>query len=228
MGGCFFEVVETLGVSLTDKQKRQFETYFEVLLEWNERMNLTSLTTKEDVYMKHFLDSLHMISLIDLKDQLVLDVGSGAGFPGMPLKIAFPDLKLTIVDALKKRIVFLETLCEKLGLKVELMHGRIEEHGLKNHYDIVTARAVAPLRILSELCLPFIAVGGCFIAYKSTRTACELQASENALKKLGGKLDTVLSYEVASHERTLIKVVKTARGSEKYPRPLHKIKKDPL
>ena len=144
----FYEMLETLGITINDDQYNKFVTYFELLIEWNENINLTSITELKDVFIKHFFDSLCLVKGIDLNNQTLLDVGSGAGFPSIPLKIVFNNLEVTIIDSLNKRIKFLEALTKALDMDVRLIHGRVEEHNYKNHYDIVTARAVSNLRVL--------------------------------------------------------------------------------
>ena len=152
----FISQLKLIGITLNDKQITQFEDYFLQLIEWNKKMNLTTITEKEEVYIKHFLDSVYLTKICKLDKQRILDVGSGAGFPSIPLKIVFPDLQVTIIDSLNKRIQFLEDLTKKLGINATLIHGRAEEHTKREYYDIVTARAVANQSILSELCIPFV------------------------------------------------------------------------
>ena len=177
---------------------------------------------------KHFYDSLCLVKAIDLSTQSILDVGSGAGFPSIPLKIVFPDLKITIIDALNKRIKFLELLTNELGIQAYLVHGRAEEFERKNSFDIVTARAVANLRVLSELCIPFVKLGGVFIALKGPKYIEELSESQNAIKELGGIHLETKQYQVVDQERSLLIISKVEKTQKKYPRIFAQIKKNPL
>ena len=221
-------LLNELNIELTDKMYEQFIKYYELLVEWNEKINLTAITEFEDVFIKHFYDSLCLVKGIKINTQSLLDVGSGAGFPSVPLKIVFKDLDITIIDSLNKRINFLKLLTEELDIKVELIHGRAEEHKYKNHYDLVTARAVSNLQILSELCIPFVKKGGIFIALKGSNYKEELNKSTNAIKTLGGKTDRVIEYEVKGLSRSLIIIKKVKETNNKYPRIYGKIKSSPL
>ncbi len=217
-----------LNIELTDKKYDQFIKYYELLVEWNSKINLTAITEFEDVFIKHFYDSLCLVKGIELSNQSLLDVGSGAGFPSIPLKIIFEDLDITIIDSLNKRIKFLDSLTKSLNIDVRLIHGRVEEHKFKNHYDIVTARAVSNLRVLTELCLPFVNVGGLFIALKGPKYKEELEESKNAVKVLGGKLLKTLEYEVDNQKRALVLINKITNTEKQYPRIYGKIKSKPL
>lgn len=223
----FYQALSQRGIELSDTQKDQFEIYFHELVETNKVMNLTSITEKSQVYLKHFYDSL-VLGFVDeniLHDELTLcDIGSGAGFPSIPLKIVNPKLKITMVDSLNKRIKFLETIVNKLNLTdITLVHGRAEELG-KNKYresfDIVTARAVAAMNVLTELCLPFVKVGGKFIAMKSEKAPEELNEATYAIKVLGGKVTDQKSFELPNGEgvRNFIFVEKAKSTPKKYPR----------
>jgi|AntRauTorckE6833_2_1112554.scaffolds.fasta_scaffold00839_12 16S rRNA (guanine527-N7)-methyltransferase len=216
------------GFKLTEKQIKQFDIYFDVLSEWNKKMNLTAIENPRQVYLKHFLDSLMLGRVFDLNSTKMLDVGSGAGFPSIPLKIVYPSIELTIIDALKKRIAFLNHLCNVLGINANLIHGRIEEHKDKGHYDIVTGRAVSSLNVLLEFCVPYVKVGGAFVAYKSSKYALELDKASNAFEALRIKYDTQYDYEIDEEFRTLIKFEKNRETPEKYPRRFKKIKSQPL
>lgn len=224
----FIALLDEIGIEINDKDYIKFEKYANTLLEWNKVMNLTAIKEEKDVYIKHFFDSIYLSKYIDVSDIELLDVGSGAGFPSIPLKILFPDLKVTIIDSLNKRIKFLQHLTKELNLEVTLIHGRAEEHNLKNHYDIVTARAVARLNILSELCIPFVKTGGSFIALKGPNYEEELTESKNAIKILGGRVKEVYSYNISDSDRTLIEIEKIEKSKEKYPRQFGKIKAKPL
>lgn len=224
----FEESVSNLGITLNNKQKQQFEIYYETLVEWNSKMNLTAITEKNDVYKKHFFDSLCLIKATNVTTESLLDVGSGAGFPSIPLKIIYPELKITIIDALKKRITFLEELVSKLDIEAELIHGRAEEYKRKHCFDLVTARAVANLNMLSELCIPFVKVGGSFIAMKGPKLKEELQSSETAIKTLGGEISKQVEYQVDEDNRSIVVIKKKFKTSPKYPRRFNQIKANPL
>ncbi|OMP66399.1 16S rRNA (guanine(527)-N(7))-methyltransferase RsmG [Domibacillus epiphyticus] len=214
------------GITLSEEQMKQFQRYYEVLVEWNEKMNLTAITDQEDVYVKHFFDSLTAAMHTDLtKPFRICDIGAGAGFPSIPLKIAFPQLDVTIIDSLNKRITFLNHLASELKLKnVHFVHGRAEEMGQKSEhrgqYDIVTARAVARMSVLSELCLPFVKTGGKFVAMKAASAAEEMEAAAKAINVLGGKTENIFSFRlpVEDSERTIIVVRKEKETPKKYPR----------
>jgi 16S rRNA (guanine527-N7)-methyltransferase len=222
--------LKEMNLSLTEGQIRQFATYSAFLLETNQQMNLTAITEVEEVYRKHFLDSLSLARLPGLRAQTLLDVGSGAGFPSLPLKICFPELKVTIIDATQKRIGFLQSLVEKLGLEgVELIHGRAEDFQRRHAFDIVTARAVANLSVLSELCIPFAKVGGLFIAMKALGAEAEVEASQKAILLLGGSLRETIVYDIGGGERHQLILIDKIKGTPNgYPRPYSKIKARPL
>ncbi len=220
---------ENYNIQIDEEQMKLFEIYYETLIEWNKKMNLTGITDKESVYIKHFIDSLSLVKCCDMKNQSILDVGSGAGFPSVPLKIVFPNLKVTIIDSLKKRITFLEHLTNQLGIDdVLLIHGRVEEHSLRNHYDIVTARAVAKLNVLSELCVPFVKKGGVYIAMKGARYKEEVSENSSAAKTLKVHLENTVLYDLNSDSRALLIYQKVDNTPSKYPRPFNKIKNKPL
>ena len=224
----FIEMLKTLKITITDEKYEKFVLFYEILVEWNKNINLTSITDFDDVFMKHFFDSLCLVKGVELKNQKLLDVGSGAGFPSIPLKIVFEDLDITIIDSLNKRIKFLEALTNSLNIEVKLIHGRVEEHKLTNHYDIVTARAVSNLRILTELCLPFVNVGGLFVALKGPKYKEEYENSKNVVKLLGGELFNTIEYEVDHQKRALILIKKRIKTKKQYPRSYGKIKNKPL
>ena len=224
----FKDLVKDIGIELNQQQLTQFRLYYEQLIEWNKKMNLTTITEEKEVYIKHFYDSLCFSKIISLSNETILDVGSGAGFPSIPLLIAFPNLKVTIIDAQQKRITFLQVLLESLGLKAKLIHGRAEEFTFKNHFDIVTARAVSNMRILTELCLPFVRIDGYFIALKGPSYEEELLGSKNAIELLGGEVEKVITYNFDEQFRSLIQVRKINKTKNTYPRKYSQIKKNPL
>ncbi|MGN7424823.1 16S rRNA (guanine(527)-N(7))-methyltransferase RsmG [Cytobacillus praedii] len=222
----FIEMLSAKGISLSPQQIQQYETYYSTLVEWNEKMNLTAITDKHEVYLKHFYDSITAAFYFDFKQPIhICDVGAGAGFPSLPIKIAFPELHVTIVDSLNKRIGFLEHLSNQLGLKnVQFIHDRAETFGQKKEhretYDVVTARAVARLSVLSELCLPLVKVGGTFVAMKGASAKEELEAGKKAIAVLGGKLEQSYSFTLPQEEseRNILIIKKEKSTPKKYPR----------
>ena len=207
--------------------------YAELLVEKNKVMNLTAITEPQDVATLHFLDSVAMLTLSDLKDKKMADIGTGAGFPGMPLRIVEPSLRLTLLDSLNKRIDFLKEVCADLGLNdVDCIHGRAEEFAANHRedYDIVTSRAVANLQMLSELCLPLVKVGGYFLSMKAVDSEEEVNAAKNAIKTLGGQIEKVVDYAIPGTDvrHRLIFIKKIKETPKKYPRAFAKIKKNPL
>lgn len=222
----FKSMLEEKGVPLTSHQLEQYEQYFQTLVEWNEKMNLTAITEKSEVYLKHFFDSISASFYFDFTKPLsICDVGAGAGFPSIPIKIAFPHLQVTIVDSLNKRITFLEHLAKQLGLtETRFIHDRAETFGrLAEHrekYDVVTARAVARMSVLSELCLPLVKVGGTFIAMKAAQANDELEMGKKAIKVLGGKIDAAHSFLLPfeESERNIVLVKKEKSTPKQYPR----------
>ncbi|WP_313803101.1 16S rRNA (guanine(527)-N(7))-methyltransferase RsmG [Cytobacillus sp.] len=222
----FIEMLGAKGISLSPQQLQQYETYYSTLVEWNEKMNLTAITDKPEVYLKHFYDSITAAFYFDFKEPIhICDVGAGAGFPSLPIKIAFPELHVTIVDSLNKRISFLEHLSNQLGLKnVQFIHDRAETFGQKKEhreaYDVVTARAVARLSVLSELCLPLVKVGGTFVAMKGASAKEELEAGKKAIAVLGGKLNQSYSFTLPQEEseRNILIIKKEKSTPKKYPR----------
>ena len=222
----FIEALKAKGIELTETQIAQFKKYFELLVEWNEKMNLTAITDLEGVYLKHFYDSISTSFYFDFtKVQSVCDVGAGAGFPSIPIKICFPHLHITIVDSLNKRITFLTHLSEELGLSnVSFVHARAEEFGQNTKYreqfDVVTARAVARLSVLSELCVPLVKQGGYFVALKAAAGQEELKDAKKAIATLGIELKEEYSFTlpVEESERTLYIFDKVKQTPKKYPR----------
>lgn len=223
------EFVQTLsekGITLSPTQLDQFSTYFRLLVEWNEKMNLTAITDEEGVYLKHFYDSITAAFYFPFDKELSLcDVGAGAGFPSIPLKICFPQLKVTIVDSLNKRIGFLQHLVNELNLQdVTLYHDRAETFGkrldLRESFDVVTARAVARLSVLSELCLPLVKENGYFIPMKAASVTEEIDKGKKALTILGGKIEKVHSFQlpIEESERNILIIKKFKTTPKKYPR----------
>ncbi|WP_062351006.1 16S rRNA (guanine(527)-N(7))-methyltransferase RsmG [Bacillus kwashiorkori] len=212
-------------ITLSNQQLMQFEKYFSLLVEWNKKINLTAITEKEEVYIKHFFDSLTAAFYYSFNDQTICDVGSGAGFPSIPLKIVYPNLKVSIVDSLKKRILFLQELADELQLdSVQFYHDRAETFGQNNNFreqfDIVTARAVAKMSVLSEYCLPLVKVGGTFIAMKGAAGEEELAEGKKAITLLGGEVESVKTLSLPKDESTrrLLFINKVKKTPKKYPR----------
>ncbi|MNS16968.1 Ribosomal RNA small subunit methyltransferase G [compost metagenome] len=232
----FVSLIQAQGIHLNDEQLEQFDIYFRELVSWNEKMNLTGITERDQVYLKHFYDSLTLAFYkgMDAVDSII-DVGSGAGFPGIPLKIAFPHLKLTIVDSLNKRISFLQHVVNAIELKnVKLIHGRAEdiarlpEH--RDSYDLATARAVARLAVLNEFCLPFVKPGGVFAAMKGNDPEEEIKEAAYSMKELKGSFVESHNFNlpVENSERHIVLIKKTAPTPKKYPRKAGTPLKTPL
>ena len=229
----FNKLLANINIELSDRQLEQFEIYFMFLVEYNQYVNLTAITEEEDVYIKHFYDSILVGQVLDLTTvNSICDVGSGAGFPSIPLKIVYPHLNVTIVDGLDKRITFLKQLVSKLGLtNVNLVHGRAEEYA-KDHresFDMVTARAVARANILNELCIPLVKVGGNFVSMKGKNAEEEINEG-NSLNILKGKIINQAEYYLPKEEskRVLIVINHFEKCPNKYPRAFASIKKNPL
>lgn len=232
----FKNTIEAEGITLNNTQLQQFSQYYELLIEWNEKVNLTAITDKSEVYLKHFFDSITTSFYYDFSNvNTICDIGAGAGFPSIPLKIAYPHLQITIVDSLKKRIHFLEKLVDTLELDgVNLVHARAEDFGQNKEsrasFDIVTARAVARMSVLSEYCLPLCKQGGFFIALKGASSAEELHAAKKAIKLLGGefKKEHQFALPIEKSERAIIITKKVKNTPKKYPRKPGMPAKQPL
>lgn len=223
-----------MNIALTDHQLAQFDQYAALLTEWNEKMNLTGITDPEAIVVRHFLDSLSVLACTEVpQGASVVDVGTGAGFPGIPLKIARPDLRITLLDSLNKRLIFLRAVCDELRLTTALLHIRAEEGGrnpaLRAQFDLATARAVAALPVLAEYCVPFVRKGGVFVAMKGPDCGAECAAAEPAIRTLGGRVERTAERTLPDGSgRTLIVVRKTAPTPPAYPRAAAKIAKAPL
>ena len=232
----FYVLLADLGFPLTDRQKEQYERYFELLVEWNEKINLTAITEKDEVYLKHFYDSIAPIlqGLIENQPIRLLDIGAGAGFPSLPMKILFPELDVTIIDSLNKRINFLHLLTDELGLSgVHFYHGRAEDFAqdkaFRAQFDIVTARAVARMQVLSELTIPYLKVGGRLLALKASNAPEELEEAKNALNLLFSKVEDNLQYELPNGDPRYITLVEKKKETpNKYPRKAGMPNKRPL
>ena len=232
----FYDRLADLGFLLTDRQKEQYERYFELLVEWNEKINLTAITEKDEVYLKHFYDSIAPIlqGLIENQPIRLLDIGAGAGFPSLPMKILFPEIDVTIIDSLNKRINFLHLLAEELGLSgVHFYHGRAEDFAqdkaFRAQFDIVTARAVARMQVLSELTIPYLKVGGRLLALKASNAPEELEEAKNALNLLFSKVEDNLQYELPNGDPRYITLVEKKKETpNKYPRKAGMPNKRPL
>lgn len=221
----FILELKKLNINITELQLKQLERYYELLVEYNKVMNLTGITIKEEVYLKHFYDSLTIAKVIDLnKYESLCDVGTGAGFPGLVLKILYPNLKVTLLDSLNKRLNFLNVVIKELNLKdIETVHTRAEEYN--KQFDITVARAVAPLNILLEYCIPLTKVNGYFIAMKGKN-----EEANNALLKLDSEIIETNSFllPIENSDRTIIKIKKLKETNKKFPRKYSEIKKNPL
>lgn len=232
----FYQVLIEHGITLTDKQKKQFETYFRLLVEWNEKINLTAITDKEEAYLKHFYDSIAPIlqGYIDNSPLSILDIGAGAGFPSIPMKILYPEIDITIIDSLNKRINFLNILANELELSgVHFFHGRAEDFGqdrvFRAKFDIVTARAVAKMQVLAELTIPFLKVNGRLIALKAAAAEEELISAEKALKTLFSQVTVNKNYKLPNgDDRNITIVSKKKETPNKYPRKAGTPNKKPL
>lgn len=226
---------EELGLHLESEAIDGFGCYMDLLLEWSQRMNLTAIKKPQEIVVKHFLDSLSLLTQAGLpQGAKIADVGTGAGFPGIPLKLVRPDLKLTCMDSLGKRITFLQTLSKELSIECECVHIRAEEAGRKAEYrgafDGVTARAVANLRVLAEFCLPLLKTGGAFYAMKGPDGRAEANEARNAAVRLGGEIEAIREFQLPEGElpRSIIILRKKSETPDSYPRIFAKIQKNPL
>lgn len=240
----FYDGLDRLNIKLSDSQIEQFVAYYDILIEKNRVMNLTAITDPVEVIEKHFIDSLSIVRAVDAEKTFgeavrVIDIGTGAGFPGIPLKISYPQLQITLLDSLNKRISFLNDVIKLLNLKsIETIHGRSEEYGrdrkYRESYDLCVSRAVANLSTLSEYCIPFVKIGGKFISYKSADYQNEIETAKNAVDKLGGKLADIVEFRLNSSAestdmgRSLIVIDKIKSTSGKYPRKAGTPSKEPL
>lgn len=228
--------LQQLNITLNDRQSEQFKIFYNLLIEWNKVMNLTGITEYEEVVEKHFVDSLALIKAVDIqKIHNIIDIGTGAGFPGIPLKIAFPQLNVTLLDSLNKRIRFLNTVIENTGLKgIEAIHGRAEDYAkqpdYRENYDLCVSRAVANLATLSEYCIPYIRIGGIFVSYKSEDVEQEVECSKYAISLLGGNIKETVRFQLPGTDigRSFIIIEKEKMTSEKYPRKAGLPSKEPL
>ena len=248
--GKLVESAAQYGVQLTREQGEQLDSYAALLVEWNQKINLTAIVEPEEILVKHFLDSLTLLSLwkppakptrvvptrVDptrVDPTRVIDVGTGAGFPGIPLKIACPELEVTLLDSLNKRILFLEAVSRELGIPLRCVHSRAEDGGrnplYREQFDLATARAVANLRELAEYCLPFVKKGGVFLAMKGWEVEEEVEGARKAVQLLGGRISTVEKLRLPLDcGRAVVKVEKISQTPAKYPRLPAKIAKNPL
>lgn len=231
-----YEGLKQLHMSLSKEQVQQFLIYYQMLIEKNKVMNLTAITDYEEVVEKHFIDSLSLVQVADLERKMtVLDLGTGAGFPGIPLKIAFPNLKIVLLDSLNKRVLFLRDVIDALGLQqIEAVHGRAEELARKKEYrecfDLCTSRAVANLASLSEYCIPFLKVGGIFAAYKSGEVETELQQAQKAIDQLGGTVKQTYHFQLPNTDvkRSFVIIAKERHTPKAYPRKAGTPAKNPI
>ena len=230
----FRNSMDSIGIELTDSQLNAFETYYDMLIDRNKVMNLTAITEFDEVMDKHFLDSVYLFRSIKLKaDYKLIDIGTGAGFPGIPLIIVFPELKITLLDSLNKRVGFLNDVIDELNLNdIEAIHGRAEDiardKAYRASYDIAVSRAVANLSTLSEYCLPFVKIGGKFVSYKSGDCADEVDNAKSAIHLLGGKINKIDEFSYSNNSRSFIVIDKVMNTSNKYPRKAGLPSKKPL
>ena len=223
-------IFEKLNLKVNYKEEKKFEKYAKLLVEYNQKFNLTSICEEEEIYLKHFADSIFGAEFIN--GNTLIDIGSGGGFPAIPLKIVCENVELTMMDATGKKCEFLKTVAKELELQnVTVINGRAEEYSIKNElrdsYDICTARAVARLNVLAEYCMPFVKVGGRFIAYKGDAKE-EIQEAENAIKALGGQIEEIKEFDLLNNKRTIVVIKKVEKTNKLFPRKNGVIKKKPL
>lgn len=235
----FYKDLAEFYITLSDVQAEQFLIYYEMLIDKNQAVNLTAITDFDEVLKKHFIDSLSLVKAYNLSDSeteiSLIDIGTGAGFPGIPLKIAFPNLKVTLMDSLNKRVDFLNEVISTLGLsQIDTIHGRAEDYAkpgqLREKYDLCVSRAVANLSVLAEYCLPYVKVGGKFISYKSEKVTEEINNAEYAIGILGGKIKEQITFTLPDSDiyRNLVVIEKVSETPSKYPRNAGKVDKKPL
>lgn len=228
------EKAAVYGVELDEIALKRFDIYAKLLVEWNEKINLTAITDPEGIVIKHFVDSLTIFSAVDIPEKVkIIDVGTGAGFPGIPMLIARPDLNITLMDSTNKRLNVIRDILDKIGLSANVVHSRAEEAGkskeFRESYDFATARAVSNLRDLSEYCLPFVKVGGAFVSMKGAKAEEEIEEAIKAIRTLGGKVKDNKTFELFDcGERSIIYIEKISSTPAKFPRPSAKIAKNPL
>lgn len=228
------EKASLYGVELDEKALERFDVYARLLVEWNEKINLTAITEPDEIVIKHFVDSLSVFSAVDISEGArVIDVGTGAGFPGVAMLIARPDLDITLMDSTNKKLNVIRDILENIGLEANVVHKRAEEAGqskdFRESYDFATARAVSNLRDLSEFCLPFVKVGGTFISMKSAKADEEIEEGKKAISVLGGRIKEKKTFNLEdAGERTVILIEKSSSTPAKYPRPSAKMAKNPI
>lgn len=228
------DLATTNGISLDNEALNRFDKYAELLVSWNEKINLTAITDPTEIIYKHFLDCLLLLTCTDFEEGAsLIDVGTGAGFPGLVLLIARPDLKITLMDGTLKRLNVIQDILDQLGLKANVVHARAEEAGrnkqFREKYDFATARGVCNLRDLSELCLPFVSVGGIFIAMKGANVKNEIAEGETAVEEMGGSILELIEYELYEYgDRSVLLIGKEEETPNRYPRPMGQIKKKPI
>lgn len=234
MENFIIDYFKKLNIEIDIKKAQQFITYKNMLTEWNKVMNLTGITEDKEVIIKHFADSIMPLKTVDFKNKSVIDVGTGAGFPGLPLKIAEPSIKLTLLDSLLKRLNFLENVCQNIGINAEFVHGRAKDIGkdinYREQFDIALSRAVAPLNVLAEFDLPYVKTGGLMIALKGPSAYDEIEQAKKAVKELGGEIEKVeeISLPETDLKHTIVIIKKISSTPEKYPRRAKKIERNPL
>ena len=230
----FQKEADKIGISFTQRQLEQLEQYASLLVEWNQKMNLTTITTLEGIVIKHFLDSIYLLRFLPIHAQTsFMDVGTGAGFPALPLAVAVPGLKPFLLDSLQKRLIFLQAVCKALGIEAVFLHQRAEDAGkmrnLRANFQVVAARAVAPLPVLCEYCLPLVKTGSVFAALKGPDGPAEVEAASSAIQKLGGKVQALQTYSLCdAGGRSVIIIEKMRDCAAQYPRSTAKLKKEPL